>query len=780
MRKRPIQKGRTNIHNKEMMIETASAFREADYRVFPLHEIKDGLCTCHRGSDCSDAGKHPVAASWQHTPQWSDEQWEVMTVEYPQIKTGYGVVCRGLLVVDVDARNGGIASYEKLLEAVPEIAGAGLIVNTGSGNGSKHLYFRVDPDIALMSHLPNYPGLDFKASGYVVGPGSLHKSGAVYEIAYGSPDEIEGAPRVLIEMLRKPERHRAEYEGRALDVSHSDIAEMVSFIEPDCDYETWIRVGMAIHDALGGDGFDIWDEWSRKGDKYEADNMDSHWHSFGKSSNPVRIGTLIHYAEAGGWKMPVTFSSDGFDFSVPDEEEAPIDGLPFDISSVDLKRPPGFVGQLATWIEAQSRRPRENLAVAAALVGLGNVAGLKYTDDLDGVTTNLFAFCIAGSRTGKESVQQSIGQIHRAAGIAAATHGSIKSEQEITRNLLRHQAALYVVDEIGIFLQKIKNAQRKGGASYLDGVIGMLMQAYSKTDGFMLLTGDGKEELRQGLQNELSKVCRKIDENEGGRWAEKKRDQLTRALANIDKGLEKPFLSMVGFTTPVTFESLVDFEQATNGFIGRSLLFNERETAPRSKKNFSKTPMPDSMAMTLMGLYGAGSFSYDEESERIEYYGERRQIETATNAKELLDRSVDWLEDQAVAQKSKTGLESLYLGAYELVSKVSLILAIPEGLRTAEHVRWAFALVKRDIEEKSRLVVANDREKTDPGVSLAAKIMNLISDEGERIGTIRNRLRSHRKEDVDKMLDELEKAGKCEKTSIEYQKGKKTFHYKAL
>jgi hypothetical protein len=107
-------------------------------------------------------------------------------------------------------------------------------------------------------------------------------------------------------------------------------------------------------------------------------------------------------------------------------------------------------------------------------------------------------------------------------------------------------------------------------------------------------------------------------------------------------------------------------------------------------------------------------------------------------------------------------LEALFLGAYELVSKIGLILAVPEGLRTVEHVRWAFALVKRDIEEKVALVTANDREKDDPATALAARILSLCGgDDGETIGVLRNRMRkSHRPEDVDSVVSQLVTAGR--------------------
>ena len=97
------------------------------------------------------------------------------------------------------------------------------------------------------------------------------------------------------------------------------------------------------------------------------------------------------------------------------------------------------------------------------------------------------------------------------------------------------------------------------------------------------------------------------------------------------------------------------------------------------------------------------------------------------------------------------------------MAKVSLILAVPGGIRTEEHVRWAYALIKRDIREKMDLVTANERGKDAPGEALQAKIRNLISDEdGERLGVIVNRLRSYKKADIERCLELMVKAGTVE------------------
>ena len=88
-------------------------FWEAGYRVFGLYgATPDGKCGCGN-PDCKAVLKHPVSAGWQHTPLWDEEQLASKELS-GQFDTGFGVLVRGLLVIDVDARNGGVQSYERL------------------------------------------------------------------------------------------------------------------------------------------------------------------------------------------------------------------------------------------------------------------------------------------------------------------------------------------------------------------------------------------------------------------------------------------------------------------------------------------------------------------------------------------------------------------------------------------------------------------------------------------------------------------------------------------
>lgn len=728
---------------------------ESGFRVFGLLGRKD-----HNGDTLPEKEqyKKPWASGWQHTPDWSDEQLSVMD-EMGQFDTGFGVLVNGFLIIDVDARNGGLESFSKLCKDLKTdfLGDCGFAVSTGSGGGSMHLYYRLNEKLSLMQHHNSYPGIDFKTTGYVVGCGSLHASGNSYEELHGSPDKVTDAPQSIIELLTRPEYHRAEVDGSMVDLSDDDLRDILSAIPPDCDYDTWIRVGMALHDAANGCGIDMFDEWSQKGEKYPGfDKIERHWHSFGKSSNPVKLGTLIHYAREHGWQFEyddsVTFVAS------PEFTE---DMHTIETANVDLKRPPGLVGDVSAWIESQCRFPIENLSVAAALTFVGNIIGMRYKDEQEGVTTNLFTFCVAGSGRGKESIQQAFIKLMKETGISGAIHGAFKSEQEVIRNLLRHQMAAYCVDEMGIVLRKVVNSSKRGGASYLEGLIGLLMSAYSKADGILPISGDVKDEVKKALQAELAMCRKRVEENEDTNgYNEKRLPQLERSLSEIEQGIVNPFLSLIGFTTPVTFNEIVDYEMATNGAIGRSLIFQELETNPRRKEKFKKSPLPDNLKYSLINLYSPGEFE-NAAVTRIEYHGEKIPIRTTDDALAMMDIAYDEFWQQGEQHKQNTGLEAIPRRGYELLCKVSTILAAPSGVRTTEHVRWAYKLVKADLETKLKLAYANMKsESNDISDSVRARVMNCLSkDHGETLGVLVNRCRPHKRDVVEKAIESLLQTG---------------------
>ena len=88
-------------------------YRNAGFHVFGLHGVTRGVCNCGN-ENCEAFYKHPLTSAWQHTPLWDDSQWEMMHL-MDAFKTGFGVLCRGHLIIDIDPRNGGNEGYDQLV-----------------------------------------------------------------------------------------------------------------------------------------------------------------------------------------------------------------------------------------------------------------------------------------------------------------------------------------------------------------------------------------------------------------------------------------------------------------------------------------------------------------------------------------------------------------------------------------------------------------------------------------------------------------------------------------
>ena len=59
---------------------------------------------------------------------------------------------------------------------------------------------------------------------------------------------------------------------------YDNIQNALNHIDPQ-DRETWFRMGAAIKDELGENGFEMWDNWSRQSDNYKQQDAQSVWKS---------------------------------------------------------------------------------------------------------------------------------------------------------------------------------------------------------------------------------------------------------------------------------------------------------------------------------------------------------------------------------------------------------------------------------------------------------------------------------------------------------------------
>src|SRR5574340_153061 len=127
----------------------------------------------------------------------------------------------------------------------------------------------------------------------------------------GTPGEVLPIPEKTLARLKatvKSGKKRADgkrstapapaLEGRA------KIESALAYISPDCGYDDWIHIGMAICSELGEGAFDVWDAWSARAAKYPGRRQcEQHWKSF-KPGAGVTGATIFKLAIDNGWSPP--------------------------------------------------------------------------------------------------------------------------------------------------------------------------------------------------------------------------------------------------------------------------------------------------------------------------------------------------------------------------------------------------------------------------------------------------------------------------------------------
>lgn len=715
--------------------ELMRSFNENGIRIFLLSPLDEE-------SDSPVNGKIPLNKFWQSTAIHTDEEMDDLCMITDIRNCGYGVICDNLLVVDIDARNGGVDSYAKLLEEFPTISGAGLIVETGSGGGSKHLYFKLSSDIRVSKNLKEYPGIDFKHSGLVVGPGSMHRSGRAYTVLSGSIEEIDEAPAALVELLKPQAYERVNHGGEEFTVDDFTLKDALGYVNCYDDYHEWINIGMAIHHATNGDGIDIWDEWSQRSAEYSERDVHYKWGGFGKGGGAhITAGTIFKLAGDNGWVR----SQIGFDVEIPeawlswgktqeavteewvepetivddeeDDERDPIDvdfakieNCPVTLKEIDLRDPPGFVGSVTKWIDSQCINPRKYLSAIGAVYAISTIAGLRYMGGNNRRSrTNMLILGVADSATGKDAVLSAVRGLIFEAGMGATVYGQIKSDKEITVNLIEHQSANYLLDEIGERFAKVSNS-RNNGATHLDGVIATFMEVYSKSGSYHIVGGDMQREIKREILHRIADNMKKVEENDDPDGVAARSIESLKNRLNNDGKLDKPFLSILGFTTPEQLREIMTINNVKTGFLGRALLCLEPDEFPIEREGHEIPDIPFNMKLKLKEM-ASGSATF-RSGDRIESSNEAIPIPYTNEADELLRGFSRWQRNYAryMRQEHNSPFGPLYKRMAEKAQKISLTLGLDEGIVTAEHVRWAVAAAWMDAQSKIEMVSQWDKE----------------------------------------------------------------------
>jgi Bifunctional DNA primase/polymerase, N-terminal len=148
----------------------ALLYAERGWPVLPLFSIDENGCECRR-SGCGQPGKHPRTMHGYRDATLEADQIRTWWRMWPTSNVGIGTG-NGLVVYDVDPRNGGESTFENAIggRSFPRVP------TVCTGGGGLHFYFTGQGRSGQLGE-----GVDIQSTGkLVVAPPSQHASGNPY------------------------------------------------------------------------------------------------------------------------------------------------------------------------------------------------------------------------------------------------------------------------------------------------------------------------------------------------------------------------------------------------------------------------------------------------------------------------------------------------------------------------------------------------------------------------------------------------------------------------
>lgn len=157
-----------------VMIDEALSYAKLELRIIPLYSVKNGRCTC-KYLDCTSVGKHPATIHGVKDATTDENRIADWWLEDSDANVGIATG-GGIVVVDIDPRNGGDKSLTQLFRQ-NQVKGFPKTWRASTGGGGEHYYFRSRYWSRKVAQ-----GIDLQSTGkYVVAPPSVHASGRKYE-----------------------------------------------------------------------------------------------------------------------------------------------------------------------------------------------------------------------------------------------------------------------------------------------------------------------------------------------------------------------------------------------------------------------------------------------------------------------------------------------------------------------------------------------------------------------------------------------------------------------
>jgi hypothetical protein len=250
-------------------------------------------------------GKEPTITSWQ-------DPISRARVDLPGHIRGGGniglVIGPDHLIMDIDPRNGGAASFKQLQQDLPAFAMLYTPTVLTAGQGA-HFYFALPPGHGrrINKSLPQYPGIDWLTGNrYVVAPGSSNGTGTWRWY----PDAIYPPQQILIDDLAQlfdgddaPTSSATTQETAGPlwgIITAEELQQVLAPLNPTDyqEHDQWFQIMSACHHATAATGQQQFIDWSTSDPSYTdaAEAIAYRWDTLtaeGPGAAPITIRTLL-------------------------------------------------------------------------------------------------------------------------------------------------------------------------------------------------------------------------------------------------------------------------------------------------------------------------------------------------------------------------------------------------------------------------------------------------------------------------------------------------------
>lgn len=387
----------------------------------------------------------------------------------PDAGIGVAVAASGLVVLDVDPRNGGHFD----LERIEAERGALLTdVQAFTGGGGLHLVFLAPSDTGrLPGKLAR--GIDLKADGYIVVEPSVHPSGKTYEWE-ASSNPLDGAvpsplPGWIADMARDAPagptpRGTQAPAGRQLTESELTEIRAAMALIPAVERETWLHVGMALHKDVGGAlALELWTTWSQTcPEKFDPQDQARVWRSFTRKpmGQAIQLGTVFDLAYKHGFRRSppqLQVLDGGAPVDAPDPRTVNTVPELVDGPKVEsLAMPVQGLNDLARWIFDSCPTGHVLLAQAAAIALACAAAGRRYVSEFGDPASAYFGLLAPTASQARPVLAAAEGALIRCGLRRLIRSQRLQSAQQIYASFVRSPSLLYAADDWGEQLAQAK------------------------------------------------------------------------------------------------------------------------------------------------------------------------------------------------------------------------------------------------------------------------------------------------------------------------------------